>query len=314
MDSLGPDELLIRVRAAACNFPDMLQCCGQHQLKPELPFVPGHECAGEVVATGSSAAAAFGIGDRVMCMPVVRGSINLGGMQSWLVADKAWTFPIPGGLSFEEAAGVPVAYLTAYTALIFRGGLLPKQTVLVLGATGGVGLAAVQMAKAVGATVIAAGGSDEKLRIVREECGADQVVNYSSTPRFREAVKEMTGGRGVDVVCDMVSGSVMMEALRCCSHGAKVLVVGYAGAPVSEGVTSVPTPQILAKNLAIVGCGYDFTRRSNVAAGMKAIAAWIEEGKIRPRVHASLALEEVNASLMMIWNREALGKVVLVPP
>lgn len=311
-DELRPKDVLIRVHAASVNFPDLLQPSNQHNIKPQLPFVLGAECAGEVVTVGAEAAGRFSVGDRVMHWPAaLRGA--QGGMQSWVRADAQNTYKIPGNLSFEEAACVPLAYMTAYTALIFRGKLQKGQSVLVLGATGGVGMAATQMAKAVGCNVIAAGGTDEKLRIVREEFGADHVVNYTTTPKFRDAVKAMTGGKGVDMVFDPVSGEVLMEALKCCNYGAKVLIVGFAGAPVSKGVTSVPTPQILAKNLTVLGSGPDLFRRSNMEAGMQAITSWISEGKLRPRVHAAFPIEQVRDALMQLSGRAVIGKVVVVP-
>lgn len=310
ISDLGPGELLIRVRAASCNYPDMLMPSGLHQQNPKPPFVLGLECAGEVLAVGSAAAARFKLGDRVMHWPAPRGS---GCMQSWVRADEAWVWPVPGELSWEEATGVPVAYMTAYTALVFRGDLRAGQTVLVLGATGGVGMAAVQMARAIGATVIAAGGADEKLRLAKD-FGADHVVNYTTTPTFRKAVKEMTGGKGVDMVFDPVSGDVLMEALKCCNYGAKVMILGFAGKPVSQGVTNVPTPQILAKNLSVIGSGYDLSRRSNLNSGMKAIAEWIVEGKLRPYVHTVLPMTDVHRALRMLVDRQVVGKVVVLPP
>ena len=232
-------------------------------------------------------------------------------MQSWIVAKSRWVFPIPGNLSFEQAASLPLAYMTAFTALVYRGGLKAGQSVLVLGATGGVGMAATQMAKAIGATVIAAGGTDEKLEVVKEEFGADHVVNYTSTPRFRDAVKGFTGGKGVDMVYDPVSGEVLLESFKCCNYGAKILIVGFVGAPVSEGVTGAPTHQILAKNLSVIGSGYDLMRRPVVAAGMAAIAKWVEEGKLTPRVHAALPIDDVHEALMLLWDRQVIGKAVV---
>eukprot|EP00942_MAST-04A_sp_MAST-4A-sp1_P011951 g11951.t1 len=308
VSNLKPFEMIIKVKAASCNFPDLLQPSNQHNIKPKLPFVVGGEAAGDIVALGAEAAKTFQIGDRVMHWPAS------GGMQSWVVASSRWVFKIPKQLSYGQAAGLPLAYMTAYTALVYRGQLKANQSVLVLGATGGVGMAATQMAKAIGCKVIAAGGTDAKLKVVQEEFGADHVVNYTTTPRFRDVVKGFTNGKGVDMVYDPVSGDVLMESFKCCNYGAKILIVGFVGAPVSEGVTGAPTHQILAKNLSVIGSGYDLFRRSVVRDGMNAISKWVEEGKINPRVHAALPIEKVKDGLMMLWNRQVIGKVVVVPP
>lgn len=265
----------------------------------------GCECAGTVAAVGRGTA--LRVGDRVMYWPGP-------GMQSYVVAEEKWCYPVPGDLSFAEAAALPLAYMTAYTALVYRGKLTAGESVLVLGATGGVGMAACHIAKALGAKVIAAGGSDEKLAVVSSEFGADHVVNYTTHPTFRTQVKSATPGKGVDLVFDPVSGSVLLEAFRCVRTNARVVIVGFAGAPVSEGVTGAPTQLILAKNLTVLGSGHDLFNRDCIRPGMAMVREMIEAGKFRPRVHASYPIERVREVIMCLWNRFVIGKVVVIMP
>jgi NADPH2:quinone reductase len=219
----GPGEVKIRLRACAANFPDILMIQGKYQFKPELPFSPGMEGAGDVIAVGAGV-------EHVQPGDAVVANFRCGGFAEEVIARAADVRLMPRGLDYNQAASYRVAYLTAYVALMLRGDLQGGETLLVHGATGGVGLAAVEVGKLFDATVIGTGGSDEKLSVVTR-MGADHVINYQQAGGklggFREKVLELTGGRGADVIYDPVGGDVFDESIRCIAWGGRLLVVGF---------------------------------------------------------------------------------------
>ncbi|HEV3095184.1 MAG TPA: NADPH:quinone oxidoreductase family protein [Solirubrobacteraceae bacterium] len=296
---LTPGEgVLIDVKAAGVSFPDVLQTRGLYQLKPDLPFVPGSEVAGTVIS--APAGSGLSEGERVMAFTV------LGGMSERAVAPAYLTFPLSDALSFEQGASVILNYHTVYFALKLRGRLTPGESVLVHGAAGGVGTAALQVAKALGASTIAVVSSDEKERVARE-AGADEVVR--SDAAWREQATELSGG-GVDVVLDPVGGDRFTDSLRSLKEGGRALVVGFTGGSIPE----VKVNRLLLRNVEVVGAGWGAyvmgSPERNAAIG-EAVAQMIDAGHVRPIVGDSFLLEQARAAFRAIDERRALGKVVL---
>jgi NADPH:quinone reductase len=296
---LTPGEgVLIDVKAAGVSFPDVLQTRGLYQLKPDLPFVPGSEIAGTVVsAPGGSGLTE---GERVMAFTV------LGGMAERAVAPAYLTFPLSEALSFEQGASVILNYHTVYFALKLRGRLTPGESVLVHGAAGGVGTAALQVAKALGASTIAVVSSAEKERVAHE-AGADHVVR--SDGPWREQATELSGG-GVDVVLDPVGGDRFTDSLRSLKEGGRALVVGFTGGSIPE----VKVNRLLLRNVEVVGAGWGAyvmgSPGRNAAIG-EAVEQLIDAGHVRPIVGDSFVLDEAREAFRTIDERRALGKVVL---
>jgi NADPH2:quinone reductase len=295
----GPGEIRVTLRAASVNFPDILMIQGKYQFKPPLPFSPGMEGAGVVNAVGAGVTTVRE-GDAV-----VTGA-RFGTFAEQIVVPAEAVRPKPERLSFEEAAAYPAAYLTAYVALVRRGGLQAGDTLLVHGASGGVGLAALDLSKVLGATVIATTGRPEKMDALRA-AGADHVL---PAPGFREAVKDLTGGRGADVIYDPVGGDVFDESVRCIAFDGRLLVVGFT----SGRIPSVSVNMPLIKGFSVVGVrAGEYGRvfpdrgRENVAA-VDALAA---EGRIRPRVDSVHPLGDAVAAMRRLLNRQVVGKVVL---
>ena len=294
---LTPGEgVLVDVKAAGVSFPDVLQTRGLYQLKPELPFVPGSEVAGTVI----SAPADSGLeqGERVMAFTV------LGGMAERAVAPAYLTFALPEQLDFGQGASVILNYHTVYFALKLRGRLEDGERVLVHGAAGGVGTAALQVAKALGASTIAVVSSDEKERVARE-AGADEVVR--SDGPWREQVVELGG---VDVVLDPVGGDRFTDSLRCLREDGRVLVVGFTEGSIPE----VKVNRLLLRNLSVVGAGWGAYVMGNPARNRaigESVERMIEEGFVRPIVGACVSLEQAGDAFRAIDERRALGKVVL---
>lgn len=292
-----PGQVLIRVRAAALNFPDLLMTRGEYQLKPALPFVPGMEIAGDVVSGDGFAPGA----------PVVAGT-RTGGFADLVAVDAAAVRPKPAHLSYAEAAGVGAAYLTAYVALVRLGATVAGEWVLVHGATGGVGLAAVDLGHALGAKVIATSRSPEKLAVVAREYGLDATL---PAPGFREQVKELTGG-GADVIYDPVGGDVFDESTRCIAFGGRLLVVGFTSGRIATVSTNMP----LIKGFSVVGVrAGEYGRRFPDKGRENQEAIWrlAEEGKIRPRVHAEIPLDHWREAFDAMQASAMVGKLVLVP-
>jgi NADPH2:quinone reductase len=299
----GPGEVRVRVRAAAVNFPDLLMTRGDYQLKPDLPFVSGLEFAGEVDAVGAGVSG-WRAGDAVV------GGNRFGAMAEYALVPAAALRRKPEALDWDEAAAYPVAYLTAYVALVRCARIEPGETLLVHGAAGGVGLATVDLARALGARVIAAASSAAKRDAIARAYAPDAVI--AAEPGFREAVKDLTGGKGADVIFDPVGGDVFDESTRCIAFGGRLLVIGFASGRIPE--VSVNRP--LIKGFSVVGVrageyGRRFPERG--AENVAAIDALAAAGRIRPHVHAALDLADWREGFAMLERREVVGKVVLRP-
>jgi NADPH2:quinone reductase len=299
----GPGEVRVRVRAAAVNFPDLLMTSGGYQLKPDLPFVSGLEFSGEVDAVGEEVNG-WAPGDAVV------GGNRFGAMAEYTVVPAASLRRKPGALGWDAAAAYPVAYLTAWVALVRCARVEPGEWVLVHGAAGGVGLAAVDLAKALGARVIAVASSAEKRDAIARLYAPDALI--PAGPGFREAVKTLTDDKGADVIFDPVGGDVFDESTRCIAFGGRLLVIGFASGRIPEVSVNMP----LIKGFSVVGVrageyGRRFPERG--AENVAAIDALAATGKIRPHVHASLDLADWREGFAMLERRGAVGKVVLKP-
>jgi NADPH2:quinone reductase len=297
---LAQGQARVAIHAAGINFPDILMVAGEYQLKPELPFTPGVEAAGEVVEVNGAAGVA--VGDRVIVK-----------MRHGAYADEAVVAPsqltrLPSTFDYAEGATFLAAHGTAYHALIDRGQLRPGEVLLVHGAGGGVGLAAVEIGKMLGATVIAAASSEEKLAVA-QAWGADHLVLYRREP-FRDAVKRITDGRGADVVFDPVGGEVFENSVRCIAWGARILVIGFTG-----GIGLARTNLLLIKGASVLGVRAGEAVRRNPALGevrLKALTEWAEAGKIRPHVSHRLPLEDYAQAMRLLVDRKAIGRVALM--
>jgi NADPH:quinone reductase len=297
----GDGQILIDVYAAGLNFPDVLQIAGKYQFQPPFPFTPGAEVAGVVASVGAKVT---GIkpGDRVMGMP------GIGGMAERVVVTNDSINPMPAGMDFATASGFELAYGTSYHALKQRAQLQAGETLLVLGASGGVGLAAVEIGKAFGARVIAAAGSDEKLQIAKSH-GADVLLNYGQAS-LKDQMKELTGGTGADVIYDPVGGDLFDQATRSINWNGRLLIVGFA----SGTIPKYPVNLALLKGCAIVGVFWgDFKRREPDAyrQNCQELRALFEQGKLKPLVSQEFPLAQYAAALNLFVHRQAVGKVVL---
>ncbi|HUD53344.1 NADPH:quinone oxidoreductase family protein [Parvibaculum sp.] len=297
----GPGEVRLRLKACSVNFPDILMVQGKYQFKPELPFSPGMEGAGVVAEIGPGVTA-LKVGDEVVA------GLRIGGFAEEAITSASACRPIPKGMGFVQAAAYPAAYLTAYVALVIRGGLKAGETLLVHGSTGGVGMAAVDIGKLWGATVIATSASDEKLEVVKAR-GADHVLNV--TRGFREEVKALTGGRGADVVYDPVGGDVFDESVRCIAWNGRLLVIGFTSGRIPTVSANMP----LIKGFSVVGVRAGEYGRRDPEAGKRNIEAvdkLAAEGKIAPYVCATFPLERAVDAMRLLQDRKAVGKVVIV--
>ncbi|WP_372786060.1 NADPH:quinone oxidoreductase family protein [Phenylobacterium sp.] len=298
----GPGEVRIRVRAAAVNFPDLMQTRGEHQHKPTVPFVPGMELAGEIDAVGDGVTG-FAVGD-----PVAGG--GRGGMAEYAVLPAQGLRRKPETLSFSQAAGYAVAYLTAYVAFERCARLQAGEWVLVHGAAGGVGLAAVDLAQIMGAKVIAASASDAKLATIAAEYAPEAIVNV--TQGFRERVKALTGGKGADVIYDPVGGDVFDESLRCIAFGGRILSIGFT----SGRLPVLPVNIALIKGFSVIGVRAGEYGRQFPAKGREnheAIWKLAEDGKVRPRVDAEYALDDWRLAFDSLADRKVIGKTIVRP-
>lgn len=297
----GPGEVLLKVRATSVNFPDVLMCQGKYQHKPPLPFTPGMDVSGDIVALGEGVTN-WKVGDAVV------GGTRTGGFAEYAVANALALGPKPERLSYAEAASYPAIYLTAYVALTRRANLLKGETLLVHGAAGGTGTAAVDLGKLMGATVIATASTEEK-RAFLKQYGADHVLASSG---FREAVKDLTGGRGADVIFDPVGGDVFDESTRCIAFDGRLLVIGFT----SGRIPSISVNMPLIKGFSVLGVrageyGRKFPERGR--ENMAAVRKLAAEGKIRPHVYAEVPLERTREALALLQDRKVIGKVVVVP-
>jgi NADPH2:quinone reductase len=298
---LASGQVRVAIRAAGINFPDVLMAAGQYQLKPDLPFTPGVEAAGDVVETNGADGVA--IGDRVIV------KMRYGAYADEVVVAPTQLSPMPSTFDYAEAATFLAAHGTAYHGLIDRGKVQAGEVLLVHGAGGGVGLAAVEIGKLLGATVIAAASSEAKLEIAKSR-GADHLVLYSREP-FRDAVKRVTDGRGADVVYDPVGGPIFEESMRCIAWGARLLVIGFTG-----GIGQARTNLLLIKGASVLGVRAGEAVRKDPALGEVRIAKlmeWAEQGRIRPNVSHRMPLEDYAAAMQLLVDRKAIGKVALIP-
>jgi NADPH2:quinone reductase len=298
---LVPGQVRVAIHAAGINFPDILMAAGEYQLKPELPFTPGVEAAGEVseVAGGVAGVA---VGDRVIV------KMRHGAYADEAVVAPSQLTPLPSTFDYAEGATFLAAHGTAYHALIDRGQVKPGEVLLVHGAGGGVGLAAVEMGKMLGATVVAAASSEEKLAVAQAR-GADHLVLYGREP-FRDAVKRITDGRGADVVFDPVGGEIFENSLRCIAWGARILVIGFTG-----GIGLARTNLLLIKGASVLGVRAGEAVRRNPALGevrIKALLEWAEAGRVRPNVSHRLPLENYAEAMRLLIDRKAIGRVALM--
>jgi NADPH2:quinone reductase len=284
------------------NYADSIMVAGKYQTRPPFPFSPGLETAG-VVARAGAAATRFKAGDRVMA------TLGWGGLAEQAVAKESETFAIPAGMSFEEAGAFPIAYISSDVAIRWQGRLEPGETLLVLGAAGGVGLTAVEIGRAMGARVIAGASTAEKLAVAREH-GADDLVNYATEP-LTERVMALTGEKGADVCFDPIGGELADAALSALGWGGRMLLVGFVG-----GVQQIPANRLLVKNRAALGCSLRYYRNQapdKLRRSVDALLGWYAEGKLKPLVSHRLPLERSVEAIKLLTDRKALGKIVVVP-
>ena len=299
----GPGEVVVTVKAASVNFPDVLIIQNKYQFKPPLPFSPGSELAGVVKEVGEGVKHAK-VGDKVIAFT------TFGAFAEEVKTEAIRLLPLPEGMDFPSGASFILTYGTTDHALRDRGALREGETLLVLGAAGGVGIAAIEIGKALGARVIACASSAEKLEVCRQH-GADETINYAAED-LRERIKEITAGKGVDVIYDAVGGPYTEPALRSSAWRGRLLVVGFAAGEIPK----IPLNLTLLKGCSIVGVFWgDFTRREPkvFAESARQLARWYGEGKLKPHVSATFPLHRTVEALNLLASRQAKGKVVIVP-
>ena len=297
----GPGEAVVSVKAASLNFPDVLIIQNKYQFKPPLPFSPGSELAGIVKEVGAGVAGVEA-DDRVMAFT------TYGAFAEEVKVEASRLLPMPRGMEFDAAAAFLLAYGTSDHALSDRGALRPGETLLVLGAAGGVGLAAVEIGKAIGARVIACASSPEKLQVCAQH-GADATIDYARQD-LREGIKALTGGKGVDVIYDAVGGQYSEPAFRSIAWRGRHLVVGFAAGEIPK----LPLNLALLKGASVVGVFWgDFVRRepAQFAATLRRLGRWYEEGRLRPHISRTFALGDAPEALKLMAARQVTGKVVL---
>lgn len=300
---MAQEGVRIEVRAAGCNFADILMLKGAYQVRPPLPFVPGVEVAGIVTEIGPGVTG-FSIGDRVLAR------CGLGGYAEEVVAPAAATYRMPERMSFEAGAALPTVYPTSYAALVWRAPLVPGETLLVHAAAGGVGLAAVQIGKALGARVIATAGNSEKLEVARA-AGADVLIDYQ-TSDFVSRVMEETDGRGADVIYDSVGGETTDRSLKCIAWNGRLLVIGFASGEIPE----IKLNRVLLKNISVVGLhwsAYPDREPERIDACFEGLFEMAARREIEPLISARYRLEEAGRALAALAGRKTVGKIVLVP-
>jgi NADPH2:quinone reductase len=293
---------LIRIEAASLNFPDLLIVQNKYQMKPDLPFVPGSEYAGVIEALGEGVTH-LKVGQSVACLS------GTGGFGTHTLAPAKLCMPLPPGFPAVDAAAFIMIYATSHHALIDRAALKTGETVLVLGAAGGVGTAAIQIAKAAGAKVIAAASTDEKCALCKS-LGADETINYT-TQNIREVLKTVTEGKGPDVIYDPVGGDFAEPAFRSIAWRGRYLVVGFAAGP----IPALPFNLALLKGASIVGVFWgDFSRREPQAnaAMMAELAQWYAQGKVKPVIDRTMPMSELKAAYAHMGSRGVMGKLVMV--
>lgn len=299
--NIKPGHVIVTVQASAVNFPDVLMIEGKYQSRPDFPFSPGGEFSG-IVTEVADDVANWSVGDEVF------GSLGHGCFAEKILVNARALRAKPSSMSFAVAAGISTTYGTSYYALKQRANLQPGETLLVLGAAGGVGLAAVELGKAMGARVIAAASSDEKLAVAKA-AGADELINYSDG-QLKDKVKALTDNRGADVIYDPVGGELFDQCMRCIAWYGRVLIVGFVGGDIPK----VPTNLILLKSCQVVGVFYGafsglFPQDSQ--QNFEELMAMFEQGKIDPLIGAEFALSDYAAALNCLAERKAVGKVVV---
>lgn len=295
----GPDQVVLEVYRAAVNFPDTLMVAGKYQVKPPRPFVPGIECSGRVISIGTNVTG-FNIGDRVTSI------LDKGGFAERAAADAIQTFRIPDAMSDDDSAAFPTAYGTAYRALIDRGRLRAGETLLVLGAAGGVGLCAVEIGARVGARVIAAASTERKLELTRRY-GASETILTPTEP-IHEKVRHFTLGQGANVVFDPVGGDEFDQSLRCMAREGRLLIIGFA----SGRIPSAPANRLLMAETELIGVLYGGRRtpakaRSNFAV----LLQWYLSGQLKPHISGTFDFDQVPQAMQSLLERRAMGKVLV---
>ncbi len=331
--SLGAKDVLVAIKSASVGWVDLIMASGQYQHMVKPPYCPGLEYSGIVQAIGAEVER-FALGDRVLVDGLRAGPRSSGAYQSYggfasvALASEDTLFAVPDGFDFDQACSFLGSYETAYHCLITRGRVQAGETVLIHGASGSTGLAAVHVAKLLGATVIATGRSEDKLAVVKAQ-GADHVIACKSESGglrpFRDEVKELTGGKGVQVVYDGVGGDISIESLRCVRFGARFLIVGWAGTPfVAQGkggrgapnANMLPTNLIMMKGLDVLGCPTVISTEKDPsirAQRLEAIFGWIAAGKLVPFVSHHFALDDFKDALRAKWSGQVIGGCVLHP-
>ncbi|HEV8473159.1 MAG TPA: NADPH:quinone oxidoreductase family protein [Methylomirabilota bacterium] len=300
--ALGRGQVLIDVKATGVNYADAIMVAGKYQTRPAFPFSPGLETAGIVAACGEGVTR-FAPGDRVMAV------LAYGGLAEMALADEVETFAMPDGMPFDEAGAFPIAYLSSHVAIRWQGRLEAGETLLVLGAAGGVGLTAVEIGKAMGARVIAGASTADKLAVARER-GADETINYA-TEKLTERVMALTEGKGADVCFDPVGGALFDAALSSLGWGGRILLVGFVG-----GVPQIPANRLLVKHRAALGSSLRYFRwhaPDKLRLSVEELLRWYREGKLRPCITHRLPLEKSVEAIRLLTDRKAHGKIVVVP-
>jgi NADPH2:quinone reductase len=306
-EDVDPPELpeggvIVKIEAASLNFPDMLAIAGQYQVKAPLPFIPGMESAGTVIAAGTKSA--YKPGDRVIANHM------WGAFAEQIAVPDQMLFPVPAGLDAAQAASLVITYQTGWFALVHRAALRAGETLLVHGGAGGVGIAAIQLGRALGATVIATAGGDEKLEICRK-AGAHHAIDYGKED-FVAEVTRLTKGRGADVIYDPVGGDVFDRSMKCIAWEGRLLVIGFASGRIPE----VKVNRVLLKNCSIVGLywgAYQMRDPAKVREAHEALTTLIGKGEVAPMVWKQLPLAELPQGLAALESRASWGKIVVVP-
>ena len=299
----GPNDVLIKVRAAGLNFADTLQIAGKYQSKLEPPFIPGMEVAGEILEIGQGVNRPLNVGQRVMAF--MRGG---GAFAEEVLVDSEWLVPVPDQMDDVIAAGFPTVYGTSNFALKHRGNLRAGETLLVLGAAGGVGLTAVELGKTMGANVIAAAGGSEKCKVAIDH-GADFAIDYK-TENIRDRVKELTDNRGADVVYDAVGGDAFDQAIRAVNWEARMLIIGFAAGRIQQ----IPANLILVKNISVVGVVYGAQTERDPSYGASFVqeaADLFRQGRVKPHIGKTFPLSEAAEAMDALLSRSYAGKIIL---
>ncbi|MEM6289966.1 MAG: NADPH:quinone oxidoreductase family protein [Myxococcota bacterium] len=300
---IAKGALRIGVRAAGVNFPDTLIIEGKYQFQPPIPFAPGGEVAGVVLEVGEGVEG-YAVGDRVMALT------GWSGFAEQVVAPAFKCFRIPDGMDYATASAFGMTYGTSIYALVQRGGLQPGETLLVHGASGGVGTAAIQIGQAMGATVIASTGTPAKRDALRDTFGVEHVVDTRGETALKDAVKGVTGGRGADVIFDPVGGDVFEQSLRCVNWGGRILVIGFASGTIPAAKANL----MLLKGSAVVGVfwgAFTMKEADANAKNFEQLFAWYEQGKLTPHISHQFPMAEGAKALDALINREVIGKAVL---